>query len=299
MQNAPQPSRLTIWVQACRPKTLPAAAAPVILAGAIAFYELVFSWQITLAALGAALCLQVGANLANDVYDYYRGADNETRLGPVRVTQAGMLSPRAVLVGMWVAFGLAGLLGLVLILNAGWPILLIGLFAILAAIAYSGGPIPYGYLGLGDLFVFLFFGFAAVCGTYYAQALTISRLAIWGSISMGSLSTAILVVNNLRDIETDRAAGKVTLAVRFGRKFALAEYGFLMFLAYVVPIVLVAFLNVTPWILLSLLSLYWLPGLFKTLQRSVGRPLNAALAGTGQLELWFAIGFSIGLILGG
>lgn len=298
MENSVNRSPISIWILASRPKTLPAAAAPVILAGAIAYYEHVFNWQITLAALGAAICLQIGANLANDVYDFYRGADNETRLGPVRVTQAGMLSPRAVITGMWIAFGLASLLGAVLIFNAGWPILIVGLFAILAAIAYTGGPMPYGYLGLGDLFVFLFFGFAAVCGTYYAQALSISPLAVWGSVSMGSLATAILVVNNLRDIETDRVAGKITLAVRYGRSFALVEYGILLLLAYIVPLVLVNFYQVTPWIAFSLVSLIWLPRLIRILIHSAGRPLNAALAGTGQLELWFAIGFSIGLVIG-
>ncbi len=219
---------LQIWMLASRPKTLPAAAAPVIVGSAAAFYEGAFHPGPALAALFGALLLQIGANLANDVFDFHRGADTAERLGPTRVTQAGLLSPRQVLVGMWICFGLAAILGVYLTLVAGWPVIVIGLTSIVAAIAYTGGPFPLGYYGLGDAAVFLFFGLAAVCGSYYVQALKLDWLAFWSALPMGFLITAILVVNNLRDIETDRAAGKRTLAVRFGAGGARKEFLYLV-----------------------------------------------------------------------
>ncbi len=203
-----------VWVLAARPKTLPAAAAPVLVGSAAALVGGGFHLGVFCAALLAALLLQVGANLANDVFDFHKGADAHQRLGPTRVTQAGLLLPEQVYRGMWLVFGVASLLGLYLIWMAGWPILVIGVASILAAIAYTGGPFPFGYYGLGEFFVFLFFGLAAVCGTYYAHLHSLDILAIVSSLPMGFLITAILVVNNLRDIETDRLAGKRTLAVR-------------------------------------------------------------------------------------
>jgi 1,4-dihydroxy-2-naphthoate octaprenyltransferase len=217
-------SPLQVWMLAARPKTLPAAAAPVIVGSAAAFVDGAFQPLPALAALLAALLLQIGANLANDVFDFHKGADTQERLGPVRVTQSGMLSPEQVMGGMWVTFGLAALLGLYLAWVGGWPIILIGVASIAAAILYTGGPFPFGYYGLGDLFVFIFFGLVAVCGTYYIQVAALTPLAIWSSIPMGLLITAILVVNNLRDIDTDRQAGKRTLAVRLGTEGARWEY---------------------------------------------------------------------------
>lgn len=286
-----------VWLLAARPRTLPAAAAPVIVGSALAYYDGFFQPGLALAALMAALLLQIGANLANDVFDYYRGADMPGRLGPLRVTQAGLLTPRQVLTGMWLTFGLAALLGLYLAYAAGWGVLLIGLSAILAALAYTGGPFPYGYYGLGDLSVFLFFGVAAVVGTYYVQAEEISALSIWASLPMGFLITAILVVNNLRDIASDRLVGKRTLAVRLGERGTCWEYVVCLVGAYLVPLLLALTGTATAWLLLSWLSIplavYWARVVF----RERGRPLNRALGGTGQLVLVYAILFSLGLVL--
>ncbi len=286
-----------IWLLAIRPRTLPAAASPVIAGSALAFLENKFRFGPALAALLAALLLQIGANIANDVFDYYRGADTAQRLGPVRVTQAGLLKPRQVVEGMWVVFGLAAVLGIYLTIVAGWPVLVLGLLSIAAAIAYTGGPYPLGYIGLGDLFVFLFFGLAATCGAYYVQAREVSAAVVWASIPMGLLITAILVVNNLRDIDTDRAAGKRTLAVRLGEKGSRIEYLLCMAGAYAAPL-LMAVLGITPVFgLLAWLSAPLALALVRTVATVEGRPLNRALAGTGQLALAFSLLFSLGLVL--
>lgn len=283
---------------AARPRTLPAAAAPVITGSAVAFWDGYFQPLPALAALLAALLLQIAANLANDVFDFKRGADTAERLGPLRVTQAGLLSPRQVLTGMWICFGLASLLGIYLVAIAGWPIVMIGLASILAAIAYTGGPFPLGYYGLGDLAVFVFFGLAAVCGTYYVQALKLSSLAIWSALPMGFLITAILVVNNLRDIETDRAAGKKTLAVRLGVQGTRWEYLLLCMGAYLTPLVLWLFDLAPIGVMMSWLSLYMAVRWVRLVWTQRGRLLNQALGGTGQLALWFSLLFSLGLLLG-
>jgi 1,4-dihydroxy-2-naphthoate octaprenyltransferase len=290
-------SKLQIWLLASRPRTLPAAAATTIVGSAAALAEVQFRFGPALAALLAALLLQVGANLANDVFDFYKGADTHQRLGPLRVTHAGLLSPRQVLAGMWFVFGLAALLGLYLFAVAGWPVLAIGLLSIAAAVAYTGGPFPFAYYGLGDLFVFLFFGGASVAGTYYVQALALSPLALWSVVPMGLLTTAILVVNNLRDIDTDRSAGKRTLAVRLGRRGAQVEYLLCLGGAYLASLSMALAGVASPWVLLSWLSLLLAPGLIRSVLREHGRLLNKALAGTGQLELAYALLFSLGLLL--
>jgi 1,4-dihydroxy-2-naphthoate octaprenyltransferase len=291
-------SSLQIWLLAARPKTLPAAAAPVIVGSAAAIGDGVFQAGPALAALLGALLLQIGANFANDVFDFKKGADTTDRLGPLRVTQAGLLSPRQVMLGMWLTFGLAAIIGLYLIVVGGWPILVIGLLSIAAAIAYTGGPFPLGYHGLGDLFVFIFFGLVAVCGSYYVQAGTVSPAAFWAAVPVGLLATAILVVNNLRDIETDQRAGKKTLAVRFGRKGAQIEYMLLLGLAYFIPPAM-GFSGVASlWVLLSWLSLPLVRPLIRLILRETGRPLNQALAGTARLELVYSFLLALGLIIG-
>jgi 1,4-dihydroxy-2-naphthoate octaprenyltransferase len=291
------PGTPKVWLLAARPKTLPAAAAPVIVGTAVALNEDVFRLGPALAALLAALLIQIGANLANDVFDYKKGADAGDRLGPLRVTQAGLLTPGQVMSGMLLTFGLAALLGVYLILVGGWPVLVIGLLSITSGIAYTGGPFPLGYNGLGDLFVFLFFGFAAVCGTYYVQAGTVSAAALWASIPMGALTTNILVVNNLRDIETDRAAGKMTLAVRLGARGAQAEYLLLLALAYAAPLLMWLLKVTTPWVLLAWLSLPWTVSPLRLVLNEEGRILNKALAETARLVLLFAMFFSLGLVV--
>jgi len=270
----------------------------VIVGSAVAISEDVFNLWPALAALAGALLIQIGTNFANDVFDFKKGADTIERLGPLRVTQAGLLSPRQVMLGMWITFGLAALIGLYLIALSGWPIVVIGILSIASGIAYTGGPFPLGYNGLGDLFVFIFFGLVAVCGTYYVQALTLSAAVIWTSIPIGLLATAILVVNNLRDIETDRAAGKKTLAVRFGVRGAQIEYLLLIGISYAVPLLMWLSGVSKPWIMLAWLSLLLVKPLVNLMMNEKGRPLNQALAGTARLELIYGFLFSVGLIIG-
>lgn len=294
-QNLPQRQ---IWLLAARPKTLPAAAAPVVVGTSVAIGEQVFSVWPALAALLGALFIQIGANFANDVFDFKKGADTTERLGPMRVTQAGLLTPSQVLIGMWVAFGLAALAGLYLIWVGGWPIVVIGILSIISGIIYTGGPFPIGYKGLGDLFVFIFFGVVAVCGTYYVQAGTVSAAAMWASIPMGLLATAILVVNNLRDIDTDRATGKRTLAVRLGVRGTQIEYLLLLLGSYTTPLVMGLLRLTSVWVMLAWLSIPLAISLWQQIRREKGRALNKALAGTARLELIYALLFSVGMITG-
>ncbi|HEX6033006.1 MAG TPA: 1,4-dihydroxy-2-naphthoate polyprenyltransferase [Anaerolineales bacterium] len=292
-----QTSTWNAWMLAIRPRTLPAAAAGVIMGSALAWHDGFFRLEAALTCLLTALLLQIGSNLANDVFDFERGTDTPERLGPVRVTQAGLLRSSQVKAGMIVVFALAALLGLYLAWLGGWIILLIGIAAILSAIAYTGGPFPLGYYGLGDLFVFIFFGLASVAGTYYIQAGFVSAAAWWMSIPPGMIITAILVVNNLRDLENDRKAGKHTLAVILGEGATKTQYLICVFAAYLV-LPLAASLGMIPW--LSLLAWASLPLAIRTTRvvfNQRGRPLNAALAGTGQTALLFSILFSIGLSL--
>jgi 1,4-dihydroxy-2-naphthoate octaprenyltransferase len=223
---------------ATRPPTLLAAVVPVAVGTAVAVAENSLRLGPALAALAGALLLQVGANFANDVFDFEKGADTAERLGPVRAVQAGLLAPASVKRGMLVVFGLALLVGAYLTSVAGPAIVVIGLASIAAAVAYTGGPYPLGYHGLGELFVMIFFGFVAVAGTAFVQTGRVPELAWWAAVPVGSLATAILVVNNLRDIPTDGPAGKRTLAVRFGERGAVALYTALVASAYAVPLVL-------------------------------------------------------------
>lgn len=291
-------TRTQIWLMAARPKTLPAAGGPVVVGTAVAIAEGVFSLGPALAALLVALLLQIGANIANDVLDYEKGTDAVDRLGPLRVTQAGLLKPEEVKRGMWLIFGLAGLIGLYLALIGGWPVLVIGVLSIASAIAYTGGPFPVGYHGLGDLFVFIFFGPVAVCGTYYVQANAWSATAWWASLPMGLLTVAILVVNNLRDIETDRASDKMTLAVYLGVRGTQVEYLLLLGLAYLAPLLMWLSGVTKPTVLSAWLSLPLTIPLVRLTLREKGRVLNQALAGTARLDLVYGLLFSIGLILG-
>lgn len=285
------------WLLAIRPKTLPAAAAPVIVGTALAFAHQNFQVVPALACLLVALLLQIGSNLANDVYDYEKGTDSGKRLGPTRVTQAGLLTPREVKGGMWGVFGLTAVIGLTLIFRGGWPILVLGLAAILSAIAYTGGPYPLGYHGLGDLFVFIFFGLAATAGTYYLQAGEITSVVWAMAAAMGFLTVDILVVNNLRDIDTDRQANKKTLAVRLGEKGAVGEYTLLMVAAFLIPVFLWIVKLAPFWGLLTWaaapLAFHWA----KFITHKRGAALNKALAGTGRLELIYATLFALGMIL--
>jgi len=285
------------WALAIRLRTLPAAAAGVITGSALAWWDGYFRLDAALACLLTAILLQIGSNLANDVFDFERGTDTAERAGPVRVTQAGLLTPSQVKWGMVVVFGLAALCGLYLAWLGGWPIILLGIAAILSAIAYTGGPFPLGYYGLGDLFVFIFFGLASVAGTYYVQAGFVSTAAWWMAIPPGLIITAILVVNNLRDLENDRKGGKHTLAVILGERGSKVEYLICITAAYIV-IPIVAGMGIIPWLsLITWASLLVAIRTTRIVLTQRGRPLNAALAGTGQVALLFSILFWIGLFL--
>jgi 1,4-dihydroxy-2-naphthoate octaprenyltransferase len=293
------PNRFQIWWLAIRPRTLPAAAAGVVAGSALALYDRAFHPFPALAALLVALLLQIGSNLANDVFDFERGADSARSAGPLRVTQSGLLTPAQVKTGMLCVFALAGLIGLYLAFQAGWVVLLIGLAAIFSAVAYTGGPFPLGYYGLGDLFVFLFFGLACVAGTYFVQAGQVSPAA-WGmSLPIGLIIVGILVVNNLRDLPTDRQAGKHTLAVLLGRRFARGEYLACLLVAFLCLPIFCAFGLLSWGALLAWLSLPLAIKLARVVFTQTGQALNVALAGTGQLALAFSVLFLLGMLLAG
>jgi 1,4-dihydroxy-2-naphthoate octaprenyltransferase len=285
------------WLLAVRPRTLPAAVAPILVGSAVAWHEGGFHLATALVALAVALLLQVGSNLANDVLDFRRGADTADRLGPTRVTQGGLLSTRQVAVATGVVLGLATLAGLYLVWRGGWPILLLGLAALVAAVAYTGGPAPLGYLGLGEIFVFLFFGLAGVAGSAYVQTRELTPLALWASVPIGAIVTAVLVVNNLRDIPTDRAAGKMTLAVRFGPRFARIEYLGLLAVAFATPLGLwlAGFLGPFWWLSWAALRVAFRLGL--DLHLADGRALNPLLGKTARLALLFAVPFAASIVL--
>jgi 1,4-dihydroxy-2-naphthoate octaprenyltransferase len=286
------------WIAAARPKTLPAAATPVIVGTACARACGGIAWGPALAALGGALALQIGANFANDVYDAEHGADGADRLGPVRAVAAGLIAPSAMKRAMVLAFAVAMAFGVYLASVAGWPVVAIGLASIAAAIAYTGGPWPLGYHGLGDVFVFAFFGVVAVCGTAFVQLGHVPALAVWASVPVGALSTAILVVNNVRDRASDTRAGKRTLAVRFGRRAGIAEYALLVAVAYAVPLALAAIAGELPRAL-PLVTLPLAIARVRGLARAATGPEhNALLAATAQLLLVHGALFAVGLAIG-
>jgi 1,4-dihydroxy-2-naphthoate polyprenyltransferase len=289
--------RLYGWYMAARPATLPAAVVPVLVGGALAVSDRHFHPIVLLATLLGSLLIQIGTNFANDYFDFRKGADTVDRLGPTRVTQSGIFTPGQVAAATAIAFGLAFLDGLYLVSVGGAPIMLVGLLSILCGIAYTGGPYPLGYRGLGDLFCFIFFGIVAVAGTYYLQTGTVTLTALLAAVPVGLLCTNILVVNNLRDFDTDRAAGKRTLAVRIGRAATRRQYILFMLIAYTLPLTL-------QQAGASSIFLFWLPLL--TVPRAVrlawfvsnneGRTLNQALKGTAQLHLKYGILFALSLL---
>jgi len=302
--GASQISPTRAWQLAIRPSTLPAAVGPVLVGlGAALAIGVPLRADTAVACLAVALLLQVAANLANDLSDFRRGADGDDRTGPTRVAAAGLLSPRALQGGIVLVLLGAGLVGLYLVAVGGIGFLVLGALAIFSALAYTGGPWPYGYRGLGEVFVFVFFGLVAVSGTAYLQALRLDLLFLAAAIPVGALVTAILVVNNLRDIPTDRAADKRTLAVVFGEVFAKAEYAALLGVAAVVPLGLVIVGATAPTALLPLATLPFAGPLLRDVLAVDGRTdrrrLNPVLRGTARLSLAFATLFAIGLAFGG
>jgi len=287
---------LRIWVLAARLRTLPAAVAPVLVGTALADHSGAFDgWAFAFALLGA-LFIQVGTNLSNDYSDARRGADTEDRLGPVRVTAGGLVPPRQVLIATYVSFGLAVLCGVYLVVVAGPVLLAIGAASIVAGVLYTGGPRPYGYEGLGEVFVFLFFGIVAVSGSYYVQIQRLPWQVFALAVPVGLLASAILVVNNVRDVDTDRRAGKRTLAVRLGRDGARSLYAAMLagaFLALIGVGLGLCFWVMLPWAAVPLAA-----RLVRTVQtRTDGPSLNGALAATGVLQLVFCLLLSAGVLL--
>jgi 1,4-dihydroxy-2-naphthoate octaprenyltransferase len=289
-----------IWIMAARLRTLPAAVAPVLVGTSLALGADHFHPLAFVAALFGALFIQVGTNLSNDYSDARRGADTDDRLGPVRVTAGGLVPPSQVLLATYVSFGLAVGCGAYLIAVAGPELLAVGAASILAGVLYTGGPRPYGYEGLGEVFVFLFFGVVAVAGSYFVQVQDLPWEAFVCAVPVGLLASAILVVNNVRDLETDRRAGKRTLAVRLGRERTRTLYAGMLaaaFLAAPLPWLLG---SMRAWLLLPWLAIplaVRLVGVVRT--RTDGPSLNGALAGTGALQLLFCLLFSAGILAGG
>lgn len=291
-------NNIKIWVQAARPQTLAAAFVPVFVGIALALNDGVFDWLPSLVALTCALLIQVGTNFANDYFDFKKGADTEERIGFERATATGLVSARQMLIATIITMGLAFLFGLYLVWHAGWVILLIGILSLICGILYTGGPFPLGYNGLGDLFVFIFFGIVAVMGTYYINALEWSATSFWASLAIGALSTNILVVNNLRDIEQDRPAGKNTIGVLFGENALRVEYMIMLLLALAIPSHLFFRLDYSWPAFLPYLTIPAAIILLKQIWTETDkRKLNKTLERTAQFMALFGILFSIGIIL--
>ncbi|WP_181687127.1 1,4-dihydroxy-2-naphthoate polyprenyltransferase [Halorhabdus salina] len=306
-------SKTKAWLMAARPQTLPAGSAPVIVGVGLAVHENVLAPLPALAAFVGALLIQIGTNFANDYFDAVKGTDTADREGFTRVTAGGLIPPRQVKAAMAGTYTLALLVGLYLVAIGGVPILVIGLSSIVAGLLYTGGPYPYGYYGLGDLFVFVYFGVIAVTGTYYVQAVatldvglfptwlpggTVPSAVVIASLAAAGLSTAILVVNNIRDIESDREAGKRTLAVLLGYRWSRLEYVALVALAYLVPVVLWQRADFGLFVLLPLVTIPLAISVTRTvLTEQSGEALNPALERTGQLMAAHGLLFTVGLAL--
>lgn len=290
-----QQSQLGVWVLAARPKTLPAAMSPVVIGSAMAWGSGNLEPITTLACLVGALLIQIGTNLANDYFDHAKGADTPDRIGPTRATQSGLVSPAAMRRATALTFALACVPGLYIVHRGGWPFIVIGLAAIACGVLYTAGPYPLGYLGLGDLFVLLFFGPVAVGGTFFVQSDYVDNEVLLAGLAAGLFSVAILTVNNLRDVDQDRVAGKRTLPVRFGRWFGKVEYAVSILAGSVAIPAYLALCTRHDWVFLAALTaLPALPAIFTVFTRRDGPTLNRALASTGLLLLVFSILFSIG-----
>lgn len=289
----PRRSPISAWLLAVRPKTLSAAAVPVLMGSALAAHEPpAITWWVFACALLGAVLIQIATNLINDALDFKKGADTAERLGPVRVTQAGLISPGAVMAAAWACLAGAALCGIPLMVRGGWPMLIIGVASILAAYAYTGGPYPLAYRGLGEIFVILFFGFVAVGGTFYAHSLQLTRSALLAGFAAGSLATVLLVINNLRDVDGDRRSDKRTTVVRFGERFARFEIAFFA----LAPFAAVAMIP-HRGLLLTLVAAPLALAVVARVMRSRGAELNAALGMAGALQWAFGILFVAGSMI--
>lgn len=297
MSKKNTPSKLKGWVLASRPKTLLASVVPVVVGSALAIAENKFVLLYSIIALFCSLLIQIGTNYVNDLYDFLKGADNEKRKGPERVLASGWISVNEMKIGSVLVFLISFLLGLYLVYVGGKVVLIIGVLSILAGIAYTAGPFPLAYNGLGDIFVFLFFGLVGTMGTYYIHVHKFSELSFITALPVGALITNILVVNNYRDIEEDRAAKKKTLAVIFGRVFTRFEYIILLIISFLVPATLYFNFNFHYWIFLPYLSIPVAINLISMLFKLDGQELNKTLELTAKFSALFGLLFSIGLVI--
>jgi len=285
------------WILASRPKTLLAAFVPVIIGSAVAAHHNSFKPLAATIALICSILIQVGTNFANDLYDFLSGKDTHERVGPTRALASGLISVNEMKAGVFITFAITFLLGLYLVYLGGWLILLIGIFSIIAGIAYTAGPYPLAYNGLGDIFVFIFFGLIGTVGTYFVQTGETHILAFWASVPVGALITNILVVNNYRDIEEDKSNGKNTLAVKLGEKFARLQYVVFMFLSYAILFVVYFTYKESLFVFLPLLSLPIAIKLIKMIYSLKGTELNNTLALTAKLSLIYGLLFAAGILL--
>ncbi len=292
-----KPNKFQSWILAARPKTLPAAVVPVLLGTAVAISDNKFQPLAAFIALICSVLIQVGTNFVNDLYDYLKGSDKKDRVGPARVLASGLISVIEMKVGIFLCFSVTFFLGLYLVYLGGMIILLIGILSIFFGYAYTAGPYPLSYNGLGDVFVFVFFGFVGTIGTYYVQALDVSWVAVLVSIPAGALITNILVVNNYRDIEEDRVNNKKTLAVLFGKRYSRFQYYSSLIISYAVPIIIYFNYKQSILILLPLITLPLALRLVKMMLTYKGNQLNETLALTAKFSALFAILLSIGIAL--
>jgi len=292
-----KPSKFESWVLASRPRTLLAAVVPVMVGSALAISQNKFTLILSLIALTCSILIQVGTNFTNDLYDYLKGTDKEDRIGPRRVLVSGLISKSEMKIGIITVFGFAFLLGLYLVYTAGIVILIIGVLSITAGLAYTAGPYPLAYNGLGDVFVFAFFGIVGTTGTYYLHLHEFSLLSLLASVPVGALITNILVVNNYRDIEEDREANKYTLAVKLGKKFTRFQFINSITISYLILFIIYYKYDFTYWIFLPLISLPAVAKLITMLHKLEGKDLNKTLELSAKYAALFGLLFSLGLIL--
>jgi 1,4-dihydroxy-2-naphthoate octaprenyltransferase len=290
-------SKIESWFLASRPKTLPAAVMPVFVGTAIAIHDGVFFAPAAIVALICSVLIQIGTNFINDLYDYLKGSDKKERVGPVRVLASGLISVNEMKIGIAIVFGSAFLLGLYLVYISDWVIFIIGILSLIAGYAYTAGPYPLAYNGLGDIFVFIFFGFVGTIGTYYIQTLEITPFVFWSSIPVGALITNILVVNNYRDIDEDKVAGKRTLAVMYGGRFARMQYLIFMIISYAILLVVYFTFKQSVLVFLPLLTLPVAIKLIKMIFKTTGKELNETLALTAKLSALYGLLFAVGILL--
>ena len=297
LENVNNISKMESWILASRPKTLPASVMPIFVASAIAIHNKVFKLDAALIAMVCSILIQIGTNFINDLYDFLKGTDTKERVGPTRVLANGLISVKEMRTGIVIVFGLAFLLGLYLVYINDWVVLVIGILSLIAGYAYTAGPYPLAYNGLGDVFVFVFFGFVGTIGTYYVQAHEITPLVFWATVPVGALVTNILVVNNYRDIDEDKLAGKNTLAVKFGGTFTRLQYLVFMVISYAILFLVYFTYKQSFFIFLPFLSLPIGIKLVKMVYTLNGKELNKTLELTAKLSAIYGILFAIGILL--